>query len=210
VREGNVVFFDDQYVPADEVLPRLYQLHQANANIKVSISADPLAMHGDVITVLDEVRRVGITKVGYQIRTAAPADAQPGAPPLTSPTPIPTVTPQVAPAKSPTIVKPMPGERFPQTRSRLMTASDVESWTAAQIRYAANEMYARYGADFLDPQIKRHFTAFEWYHPHSGQTYDETEKLFSPMEMENLKLLGFYRDARKAGVPPTLPSGGGR
>src|SRR3989442_4158337 len=81
VREGNVVFLDDQYVPADEVLPRLYQLHQANPNIKVSISADPLAMHGDVITILDEVRRVGITKVGYQIRTAAPAGGQPGAPP---------------------------------------------------------------------------------------------------------------------------------
>jgi len=87
VREGNVVLLDDQYVPADEVLPRLYQLHQANPNIKVSISADALAMHGDVITVLDEVRRVGITKVGYQIRTAAPAGGQPAAPPPPPPKP---------------------------------------------------------------------------------------------------------------------------
>ena len=87
VRQGNVVFLDDQYVVADEVLPRLYQLHQANPNIKVSISADGLAMHGDVITILDEVRRVGITKVGYQIRTAAPAGGQPGAPPPPPPKP---------------------------------------------------------------------------------------------------------------------------
>jgi len=87
VREGNVVLLDDQYVPADEVVGRLYRLQQANPNIKVSISADPLAMHGDVITILDEVRRVGITKVGYQIRTAAPAGGQPAAPPPPPPKP---------------------------------------------------------------------------------------------------------------------------
>jgi biopolymer transport protein ExbD len=82
VRQGNVVLFDDQYVPADDVLPRLYQLHQANPNIKVSLSADGLAMHGEVINLLDQVRRVGITKVGYQIRTAAGAGGgQPGPPP---------------------------------------------------------------------------------------------------------------------------------
>jgi biopolymer transport protein ExbD len=80
VREGNVVTFDNEVVTDDQVLPRLYQLHQANPEIKVSISADLLAMHGDVIAVLDKVRSVGITKVGYQIR-AAGAQQQPGAPP---------------------------------------------------------------------------------------------------------------------------------
>jgi biopolymer transport protein ExbD len=82
VREGNVVTFDNDIVADDQILPRLYQLHQANPNIKVSISADMLAMHGDVISVLDKVRSVGITKVGYQIRAAAPPGGQPpGAPP---------------------------------------------------------------------------------------------------------------------------------
>src|SRR6266513_3135677 len=80
VREGNVVTFDNEVVPDDQVLPRLYQLHAANPDIKVSISADLLAMHGDVIAVLDKVRSVGITKVGYQIR-AAGAQRAPGAPP---------------------------------------------------------------------------------------------------------------------------------
>jgi biopolymer transport protein ExbD len=80
VREGNVVTFDNQVVTDDQVLPRLYQLRQGNPEIKVSISADLLAMHGDVIAVLDKVRSVGITKVGYQIR-AAGAQQQPGAPP---------------------------------------------------------------------------------------------------------------------------------
>ncbi len=79
VLEGNTVTFDDQVVPDDQVLPRLYQLHQANPDIKVSISGDMMAMHGDVITVLDKVRSVGIKKVGYQIRAAAAASA-PAAP----------------------------------------------------------------------------------------------------------------------------------
>jgi len=78
VLEGNTVTFDDQVVPDDQVLPRLYQLHQANPNIKISISGDMMAMHGDVISVLDKVRSVGITKVGYQIRAAA-APGAPGA-----------------------------------------------------------------------------------------------------------------------------------
>jgi biopolymer transport protein ExbD len=88
VREGNVVTFDNQTVTDDQVLPRLYQLHQANPEIKVSISADMLAMHGDVIAVLDKVRSVGITKVGYQIRAAgAPGAGKPPGPPPPPPKP---------------------------------------------------------------------------------------------------------------------------
>ena len=70
VLEGNAVFFDNEYVPDDQVMPRLFQLHRANKDIKISISAQPMAMYGDVIGVLDKVRSVGITKVGYQIRAA--------------------------------------------------------------------------------------------------------------------------------------------
>ena len=89
VLEANAVFFDNEYVADDQVLPRLYQLHQANPNIKISISAAPMAMYGDVIAVLDKVRSVGITKVGYQIRAAAgpSAPAPPGAPPPPPPQP---------------------------------------------------------------------------------------------------------------------------
>jgi biopolymer transport protein ExbD len=86
VREGNTVYFDGQYVADDEILPQLYRLHEANPGIKVSISATMLALHGDVITVLDKVRRARIEKVGYQIRAAkiggaAPAVGNPPPPP---------------------------------------------------------------------------------------------------------------------------------
>src|SRR4029077_6072506 len=85
IREGNVVTFDNQIVNDDQVLPRLFDLHRANPEIKVSISADLMSMHGDVIAVLDKVRSAGITKVGYQIRAAGAqqpgAQQPPGAPP---------------------------------------------------------------------------------------------------------------------------------
>ena len=92
VMEGNAVFFDNQYVADDQVLPRVYELHRSNPDIKVSISAAPMAMYGDVISVLDKVRSVGITKVGYQIRAASGPAAQappPGAPPPPPPPPKP-------------------------------------------------------------------------------------------------------------------------
>lgn len=78
VGAGNAISFDGQYVSDDQVMPRLFQLHAANPGIKVSISAEGMARHGDVITVLDEVRRAGIQKVGYQIRAATPGGAGPG------------------------------------------------------------------------------------------------------------------------------------
>jgi len=59
IREGNVVTFDNQIVTDDQVLPRLYELHRGNPEIKVSLSADLMAMHGDVIAVLDKVRCSG-------------------------------------------------------------------------------------------------------------------------------------------------------
>jgi biopolymer transport protein ExbD len=72
VSAGNNVYFDGAMVPDGEVLPRLYQLHQANPEIKVSLSAEEQALHGDVIAVLDHVRSAGIKKVGYQIKAAVP------------------------------------------------------------------------------------------------------------------------------------------
>jgi biopolymer transport protein ExbD len=81
IQEGNAVYFDNQYVSDDQVLPRLFEMYRANPDIKVSISASLMAMHGDVIAVLDKIRSAGIKKVGYQIRAAGAPAVQPGAPP---------------------------------------------------------------------------------------------------------------------------------
>jgi biopolymer transport protein ExbD len=88
IAEGGLIYFDNAPVNFDDVHPRLFKLHEANPGVKVSISAETLALHGDVIGVLDKVRSVGIDKIGYQIKTAAvtgapgtvPAPPPPGAP----------------------------------------------------------------------------------------------------------------------------------
>ena len=72
VSPGNTIFFDGQVVPDEEVLPRLVAYQKQNPDIKVSISAELMSVHGDVITLLDRVRQAGIQKVGYQIRAAPP------------------------------------------------------------------------------------------------------------------------------------------
>ncbi|PYL03244.1 MAG: hypothetical protein DME31_07130, partial [Verrucomicrobia bacterium] len=64
VLEGNAVFFNNEYVEDDQVLPRLFALHRGNPDVKLSLSAAPKAVYGDVIGVLDKIRQVGITKVG--------------------------------------------------------------------------------------------------------------------------------------------------
>jgi biopolymer transport protein ExbD len=71
VTEGGLIYFDNVMVLSDDVMGRLYDLQKQNPDIKVSLSAEQLAMHGDVITLLDKIRLAGITKIGYQIKTAA-------------------------------------------------------------------------------------------------------------------------------------------
>lgn len=92
VTEGGTVYFDNQPVLDEDVKPRLSQLHQANPDVKISISAETLALHGDVITLLDRVRDVGIQKIGYQIKAASITGSEgtipppiPGPPPPTNP-----------------------------------------------------------------------------------------------------------------------------
>ena len=81
VTEGGLIYFDNEPVVDNEVLPKLYALYQANKDVKVSLSAETLAMHGDVIGLLDRIRLSGITKVGYQIKAASPTGAPGTIPP---------------------------------------------------------------------------------------------------------------------------------
>jgi len=77
VTEGNLVYFDNAPILDEQILPRLYEMAQANKDVKVSLSAEQNALHGDVITILDRVRSAGISKIGYQIKTA-PVSGAPG------------------------------------------------------------------------------------------------------------------------------------
>lgn len=91
VTEGGLIYFDNAPVLTDDVQGKLYQLHEANKDIKVSLSAELLATHGDVITLLDKIRLAGITKIGYQIKvagvTGAPGTVPPPGPAAPPPPP---------------------------------------------------------------------------------------------------------------------------
>ena len=89
VTEGGLIYFDNEPVISDDVLNRLYQLHAQNKDTKVSLSAEMLATHGDVISLLDKIRLSGITKIGYQIKTAAVTGAPGTLPPPPAPPPPP-------------------------------------------------------------------------------------------------------------------------
>src|SRR5437763_62784 len=71
VTVGVLIYFVTGLVLSDDVLPKLYQLHEANKDVKVSLSAETLAMHGDVIALLDKIRLAKINKIGYQIKAAS-------------------------------------------------------------------------------------------------------------------------------------------
>ena len=92
VTEGGLVYFDNEAVLAQDVKGRLFGLQKANPDIKISISAETNALHGDVISLLDNVRDVGIQKIGYQIKSASATGAPgtvPAPPPGAAPPPPP-------------------------------------------------------------------------------------------------------------------------
>jgi len=91
------------------------------------------------------------------------------------------------------------GERYPQTRTKLITEQETAAMSYAQLRYAINEIYARHGFDFSrQPAIANRFRPFEWYHPKEGVLMTEIENEFSETERANVKVLARYRDQRWA------------
>ena len=64
------IFLDQRPVGQNELAQRLSAMHRTNANLRVFISGDKDARHGDVIAVLDVVRATGIEKTAFEIREA--------------------------------------------------------------------------------------------------------------------------------------------
>ena len=80
VDPDGLVHFDKEVVTDGDVMPRLLALYKGNANVKVFISADREALHGDVMKLLDRVRSAGIEKVAYEIKIKHGAPGAPGVP----------------------------------------------------------------------------------------------------------------------------------
>lgn len=89
------------------------------------------------------------------------------------------------------------GERYPETRSKFLTPEDIKTWNYPQLRYAINEMYARHGLYFKDDSLRNLFVRFPWYKPDSRLTFEAIESRLSDIEIQNLRVLGELRNARK-------------
>ena len=101
-------------------------------------------------------------------------------------------------ASAPSAAGAWPGEMFPDTRTRRLTAADVAGWDEDKLRYAINEIYARGGYDFATHEIKDIFMRLSWYGDRVviGRSQDEAARHLSPLENANLEFLQRIRQAR--------------
>lgn len=68
VDKAGLAYLDTKPVGPNELALALAAMAKANADVRVFISGDTDARHGDVIRVLDIVRGTGIQKVAFEIR----------------------------------------------------------------------------------------------------------------------------------------------
>ena len=68
VDKAGMIYCNKQPVGANELAQSLTAAQRTNENLRVFISGDQDARHGDVIHVLDVVRGAGIQKVAFEIR----------------------------------------------------------------------------------------------------------------------------------------------
>lgn len=76
VNSAGLVFLDKQRLADDALVRKLSAARRANADLKVFISGDREARHGQIIHVLDLVRAAGIDKVAFQINPPRESDTQ--------------------------------------------------------------------------------------------------------------------------------------
>jgi len=73
VDRSGALFLEREPVGPGELALQLAQMKQANENLRVFISGDSEARHGDIIRALDIVRGAGIERVAFEIRAEEPA-----------------------------------------------------------------------------------------------------------------------------------------
>jgi hypothetical protein len=94
---------------------------------------------------------------------------------------------------------PQPRELFPETRQRLIKAEEFSSGAPEVLRYAINELYARYGYSFPESEsLRDKFKDCPWYHPNAQITTKQIEAGFTPTESYNMHLLAEIRKQRKS------------
>lgn len=87
-----------------------------------------------------------------------------------------------------------PGEKYPQTKTRLLRASEIKKLSPESRQYAINEIFARHGLLFGDMKLRKQFLPFDWYQPEPGQTSAQTRRMFNSYERRNVERLAMARE----------------
>ncbi len=78
---------------------------------------------------------------------------------------------------------------FPNSDSAYLSSSDVKALSYDDLETAINEIYARRGREFVDPDIAAYFNSQSWYTPkYSPAEFDKYVE-FNTYEQKNLQLL---------------------
>lgn len=76
---------------------------------------------------------------------------------------------------------------FGESSDRLIGEDEVEDLSNDKLQTAINEIYARHGYTFKDPDILAHFKQFSWYKP-TVSASDFSKSVFSETENKNIEL----------------------
>ena len=72
--------------------------------------------------------------------------------------------------------------------TKVLTQQDTANLSTEELMYARNEIYARHGYIFTDPDIKSYFERKSWYKPkYTKEQFSDT--LFNTTEVQNIQFL---------------------
>ncbi len=116
--------------------------------------------------------------------TAAPAPAVPPTPiPGTATTPVPAATLPPVVTESEYIL--------PHSDTEAITLEDLQGLSAWEARVARNEILARHGRRFNDPDLQAHFDSCSWYHG-TIDADDFDYNVLSALEQQNVEVIKRY------------------
>lgn len=90
---------------------------------------------------------------------------------------------------------------WPWTSTRPVTEADLQSLSLQELRIMRNEIQARRGMVFSNPEIQRHFESQPWYKPRAGQqAKQDIINSLTPLERANADRIFKYEQAKGRGV----------
>ena len=80
---------------------------------------------------------------------------------------------------------------MPTSSSKYLKGSDLKGMSAAKLRLARNEIYARHGRKFDDKSLQDYFNGKSWYTPRINAK-DFTASMLNRYERKNLEIIVAY------------------